>query len=72
MHTINYFAKFREEIYSRWAHIPQYRQHLDHIFNETLNPKTDHLSIQFEIYYTTNYKFDVQYITELLDIKNYI
>lgn len=62
---------FREKMYSKWAHELYYRQHLDHMF-QIIGKHNDYMTIEFEIYYTTNYKHNIQYVKELLNIKYYL
>jgi len=63
--------EFKETMYAKWSHDRDCRHHMDHVFNFIRLVKC-HLSIDFEIYYTTNYKHDINYINDILNVKFYI
>ena len=63
--------EFKDTMYLKWSHNHDCRCHMDHMFKFIRLVKC-HLSVEFEIYYTTNYKHDIKYINDILDVKYYI
>lgn len=67
----NSLNEFKESMYAKWSHDRDCRYHMEHIFKFIRLVKS-HLSVEFEIYYTTNYKHDIKYINDILNVKYYI
>lgn len=63
--------EFQLNLYKKWSYNINCRKHMIHIFNYIKNNKSI-ISIEVEIYATTSYKDDIDYVTELLKFKYYI
>ena len=63
--------EFQFTLYKKWSHDIHCRKHMIHIF-EYMKKNKSIISIEVEIYASTSYKHDTDYVTELLKFKYYI
>ena len=65
------YTEFVRRMRVKWGHESICATHLEYIASYAQRVKC-HVSTEFEIYYTTNHRHNIEYVNDVLTIKQYI